>query len=101
MITGWWLGDGGGPVCSSALVGAWLVLEFGSCEQTYRHFSVAGVGLDRVSRPCLFANTVPRCRPLPAAQARAFYGFQIAIENIHSGEYDCCQGIAPPAKKRA
>ena len=33
------------------------------------------------------ANTLPVSLPLPHSQARAFYGFQIAIENIHSEMY--------------
>ena len=41
----------------------------------------------------------------PAAQARAFYGFQIAIENIHSGAHhaqppEAVQPVARPSRLR-
>lgn len=38
----------------------------------------------RLCQPCLPSCTSRLCQPCPV-QARAFYGFQIAIENIHSG----------------
>ena len=32
---------------------------------------------------------------MSCVQARAFYGFQIAIENIHSGEHPGCREAGP------
>ncbi len=48
-------------------------------------FRISGVCPTRRSRPRRAHEHSLTFVPIPSTQARAFYGFQIAIENIHSG----------------